>query len=127
MLRGHDIRFVEDDWESPTLGAWGLGWEVWLDGMEVTPVHLFPAGRRHRVRAGLDRADLRARAPGDVHPGRRERLRPRLERLPKDGRISYGDVFLRAEREFSAYNFEYADTEQLFRHFADAEAECAAR
>ena len=76
----HDIRFVEDDWESPTLGAWGLGWEVWCDGMEVTPVHLLPAGRRLRLRSGLGRADLRPRAPRDVRAGRRERLRPRLQR-----------------------------------------------
>ena len=76
----HDIRFVEDDWESPTLGAWGLGWEVWLDGMEVIAIHLFPAGGRHRMRSGLDRADLRARAACHVCAGRRERLRPRLQR-----------------------------------------------
>ncbi len=76
----HDFRFVEDDWESPTLGAWGLGWEVWCDGMEVTPVHLFPAGRRHRLRSAVLRADLRPGAAGDVPAGRGERLRPRLQR-----------------------------------------------
>ena len=76
----HDIRFVEDDWESPTLGAWGLGWEVWCDGMEVTPVHLFPAGRRLRLRSGLGGAHLWARAARHVCAGRRERLRPEVQR-----------------------------------------------
>ena len=79
-LKLHDIRFVEDDWESPTLGAWGLGWECWCDGMEVIAVHLFPAGRRLRMRAGRGRTDLRSRAPRHVRPGRRERLRPELQR-----------------------------------------------
>ena len=60
--REHDIRFVEDNWESPALGAWGLGWEVWLDGQEITPVHLFPAGGRHRTQPGLGRNHLRAGA-----------------------------------------------------------------
>ena len=69
----HDIRFVEDDWESPTLGAWGLGWEVWCDGMEVSAVHLFPAGRRARLPPRFGRADLRAGAAGDVCAGRRSR------------------------------------------------------
>jgi len=59
-LRDHDVRFVEDDWESPTLGASGLGWEVWLDGMEISQFHLFPAGGRHRLRSRLHRIDLRA-------------------------------------------------------------------
>ena len=76
----HDIRFVEDDWESPTLGAWGLGWECWCDGMEVLAVHLFPAGRRLRMRAGLGRTDLRARAARHVRAGRRERLRSQFQR-----------------------------------------------
>ncbi len=77
------------------------------------PVHLLPAGGRARVRSGRRRADLRARAAGDVRPGRRERLRPRLQRAAGDSR--YGDVFLENEREFSAYNFEDADTGRLFR------------
>ena len=76
----HDIRFVEDDWESPTLGRLGprLGGLVRRDGGDA--VHLLPAGGRHRLRGAVLRADLRAGAPGDVHPGRRERLRPRLQR-----------------------------------------------
>jgi pyruvate, orthophosphate dikinase len=84
------------------------------------PVHLFPAGRRHRLRSGLGRADLRPRAARHVRPGRRERLRPRLQRRRTSATAT---SFLQAERS-SAYNFEVADTEALFRHFADAEAEC---
>ena len=80
----HDIRFVEDDWESPTLGAWGLGWEVWCDGMEVTQFTYFQQVGGIECRAGVGRADLRARAAGDVRAGRRERLRPRLGRLRHD-------------------------------------------
>ena len=122
----HDIRFVEDDWESPTLGAWGLGWEVWLDGMEVSQFTYFqqvggiecdPVSTE--LTYGLERLAMYV-------AGGRERLRPRFQRGRGAGRISYGDVFLRAEREFSAYNFEFADTSKLFAHFADAEAECAA-
>ena len=76
----HDIRFVEDDWESPTLGAWGLGLGVLVRRHGSEPVHLFPAGRRRRMRAGRGRAHLRARAPRDVCAGRRPRLRPQLQR-----------------------------------------------
>ena len=76
----HDIRFVEDDWESPTLGAWGLGWEVWCDGMEVTQFTYFQQIGGYRLQAGRGRADLRARAAGHVHPGRGQRLRSRLQR-----------------------------------------------
>ncbi|HEX4113471.1 MAG TPA: glycine--tRNA ligase subunit alpha [Stellaceae bacterium] len=124
--RHHDIRFVEDDWESPTLGAWGLGWEVWLDGMEVTQFTYFqqvggiecdPVSTE--ITYGLERLamyvqgvenvyDLAYNDPGTAAP------------------ITYGDVFKRAEREYSTFNFERADTEILFRHFADAEKECRA-
>ena len=83
--RAHDIRFVEDDWESPTLGAWGLGWEVWCDGMEVTQFTYFQQVGGIECDPGLGRADLWARAPGDVCAGRRERLRPRLQRPPQGG------------------------------------------
>ena len=76
----HDIRFVEDDWESPTLGAWGLGWECWCDGMEVSQFTYFQQVARLRMRAGLGRADLRARAARDVRAGRRPRLRSQLQR-----------------------------------------------
>jgi glycyl-tRNA synthetase alpha chain len=120
--RRHDIRFVEDDWESPTLGAWGLGWEVWLDGMEVTQFTYFqqvggiecdPVSTE--LTYGLERLAMYIQGVENVYD------------LDFNGAgMSYGDVFKRAEREFSAYNFEYADAELLFRHFADAEQECRA-
>ena len=76
----HDLRFVEDDWESPTLGAWGLGWECWCDGMEVSQFTYFQQVAGFECRAGRGRTHLRARAPRDVCAGRRERLRPQLQR-----------------------------------------------
>jgi len=121
-LACHDFRFVEDDWESPTLGAWGLGWEVWCDGMEVTqftyfqqvggiPVVLPSAEFTY----GLERLAMYVQGVESVYD------------LDYNGAgVTYGDVFLRAEREYSAHNFEFADTAMLGRHFADAEAECAA-
>jgi glycyl-tRNA synthetase alpha chain len=123
----HDIRFVEDDWESPTLGAWGLGWEVWLDGMEVSQFTYFqqvggiecdPVSTE--LTYGLERLAMYVQGKESVYE-LDYNGRPRGE-----GGISYGDVFLRAEREFSAYNFERANTETLFAHFRDAEEECAA-
>jgi len=122
----HDIRFVEDDWESPTLGAWGLGWEVWLDGMEVSQFTYFqqvggiecdPVSTE--LTYGLERLAMYAQGVESVYD-------LNFNGLEGPGRISYGDVFLRAEREYSAYNFERADTELLFRHFAEAERECNA-
>ncbi len=120
----HDIRFVEDDWESPTLGAWGLGWEVWCDGMEVSQFTYFQ-------QVGGIEVELVA---GEITYGL-ERLAMYLfdkktvyelpYNLPSSNvPLTYGDVFLENEREQSAYNFEHADTEMLFRHFADAEKEC---
>jgi len=120
----HDIRFVEDDWESPTLGAWGLGWEVWCDGMEVSQFTYFQQVGGH-----------------DCHPVSGE-LTYGLERLamyvlgvdhvmdmpfndPQSPQpLTYGDVFRQTEREYSRWNFDQADTEMLFQHFKDAEAEC---
>ena len=75
----HDIRFVEDDWESPTLGASGLGWEVWLDGMEITQFHLFPAVRQRRASPHSGGVDLRAGADRHVPSRRRQRLRSEME------------------------------------------------
>lgn len=120
--RNHDIRFVEDDWESPTLGAWGLGWEVWCDGMEVTQFTYFQqvggfdcAPVSGEITYGLERLAMYVQGVDNVYA------------LDWNGRgVRYGDVYLQSEREFSAFNFERADTERLFRHFADAEAECAA-
>ncbi len=116
----HDIRFVEDDWENPTLGAWGLGWEVWLDGMEVTQFTYFQQVGGYdcdpvagEITYGLERLAMYVQGVNSIYD------------LDFNGHgVSYGDVFLQAEQEFSAYNFEHADTEQLFRHFTDAEAEC---
>ncbi|HYM72648.1 MAG TPA: glycine--tRNA ligase subunit alpha [Stellaceae bacterium] len=122
----HDIRFVEDDWESPTLGAWGLGWEVWLDGMEVSQFTYFqqvggiecdPVSTE--LTYGLERLAMYVQGVESVYD-------LEFNGVAGPGRITYGDVFKRAEREFSAYNFEFADTAKLFSHFADAEAECTA-
>src|SRR5271169_2935069 len=118
----HDFRFVEDDWESPTLGAWGLGWEVWCDGMEVGQFTYFQqvggipvALPSFEMTYGLERLAMYVQDVDNVFD------------LDFNGAgVSYGDVFLRAEREYSAHNFEYADTDMLSRHFADAEGECAA-
>jgi glycyl-tRNA synthetase alpha chain len=119
----HDIRFVEDDWESPTLGAWGLGWEVWCDGMEVSQFTYFQ-------QVGGIEVELVA---GEITYGL-ERLamylfdKKTVYELPYNSPTSnvpltYGDVFLQNEQEQSAYNFEHADTDMLFRHFSDAEKE----
>ncbi len=122
--RLHDIRFVEDDWESPTLGAWGLGWECWCDGMEVSQFTYFQqvAGFEcspvsGELTYGLERLAMYVQGVDNVYD---------LNFNGREGaeKISYGDVFLQAEKEYSRHNFEIADTEMLFRHFRDAEAEC---
>jgi len=121
----HDIRFVEDDWESPTLGAWGLGWEVWCDGMEVSQfTYLQQVGGIDcdpvsvELTYGLERLAMYVQGVENVYD-------LDWDGVHKDrGGKSYGDIFLQAEREFSAYNFERAETEALVRHFQDAEAEC---
>ncbi len=120
-LCNHDFRFVEDDWESPTLGAWGLGWEVWCDGMEVGQFTYFQQVGgiavdlpSFEMTYGLERLAMYVQGVENVYD------------LQFNGAgVTYGDVFLRAEREYSAHNFEFADTEMLIRHFADAERECA--
>ena len=116
----HDIRFVEDDWESPTLGAWGLGWEVWCDGMEVTQFTYFQqvggfdckpvAGE---LTYGLERLAMYIQGVDNVY-----------DLAFNDAGVTYGDVFKENEREFSKYHFEVADTAALFDGFAKAEAEC---
>ena len=122
----HDIRFVEDDWESPTLGAWGLGWEVWCDGMEVSQYTYFQqvggldcAPVSGELTYGLERLAMYVQGVDNVYD---------LNFNGQDGAkcISYGDVFLQAEQEFSRFNFEYADTDILLQHFKDAEKECLA-
>jgi len=125
-LKVHDLRFVEDDWENPTLGAWGLGWEVWCDGMEVSQFTYF------QQVAGFECNPV----AGELTYGL-ERLACYLQNVDSimdlnfnggggNSKVTYGDVFLQNEQEFSRYNFEAADTEMLFRHFADAEQECRA-
>jgi len=121
----HDIRFVEDDWESPTLGAWGLGWEVWCDGMEVTQFTYFQqvggiacALPSVELTYGLERLAMYVQGVENVFD-------LDFNGAPKaNGGVTYGDVFLRAERDYSRHNFELADTAMLARHFADAEGEC---
>ena len=122
----HDIRFVEDDWESPTLGAWGLGWECWCDGMEVSQFTYFQqvagiecAPVAGELTYGLERLAMYVQGVENVYD---------LNFNGREGaeKLTYGDVFKQAEQEYSRYNFEYADTDMLFRHFADAEAECKA-
>ncbi|NBU77879.1 MAG: glycine--tRNA ligase subunit alpha [Sphingomonadaceae bacterium] len=116
----HDIRFVEDDWESPTLGAWGLGWEVWCDGMEVTQFTYFQQVGGYDCKPvageltyGLERLAMYIQGVDRVYD----------LRFNNHG-VTYGDVFLENERQFSAYNFEVADTETLFDAFKKAAAEC---
>ena len=121
----HDIRFVEDDWEAPTLGAWGLGWEVWCDGMEVTQYTYFqqvggidcdPVSVE--LTYGLERLAMYVQGVENVYD-------LDWDGVPLDqGGKSYRDVFLQNEWEFSTYNFEIASTEVLMQHFVDAEAEC---
>jgi glycyl-tRNA synthetase alpha chain len=120
----HDVRFVEDDWESPTLGAWGLGWECWCDGMEVSQFTYFQqvagvecAPVSGELTYGLERLAMYVQGVDNVYD---------LNFNGRDGaeRVTYGDVFLQAEQEYSRYNFEFADTEIIKRHFEDAEREC---
>jgi len=123
----HDIRFVEDDWESPTLGAWGLGWEVWCDGMEVTQFTYFQQMGGYDCKPvageltyGLERLAMYIQGVDSVYD--------LAFNTPVNGKpaVSYGDVFLANEQQMSKWNFEVADTEKLFRWFKDAEAECMA-
>ena len=116
----HDIRFVEDDWESPTLGAWGLGWEVWLDGMEVTQFTYFQEVGSlackpvlGEITYGLERLALYLQGKDSV-----------FELEWTEG-VSYGDVYHQNEVEQSRYNFELANTELLMRHFGEFETEAA--
>lgn len=123
-MKLHDIRFVEDDWESPTLGAWGLGWEVWCDGMEVSQFTYFQQVGGHDCKPvsgeltyGLERLamyvlgvdhvmDMPFNSPGSITE------------------LKYGDIFRQTEQEYSRWNFDVADTNILLQHFEDAEAEC---
>jgi glycyl-tRNA synthetase alpha chain len=120
----HDIRFVEDDWESPTLGAWGLGWECWCDGMEVSQFTYFQqvAGLECRpvsgeLTYGLERLAMYVQGVENVFD---------LNFNGRDGdrKVTYGDVFLQAEQEYSRHNFQIADVDMLFEQFRMAEAAC---
>lgn len=121
----HDIRFVEDDWESPTLGAWGLGWEVWCDGMEVSQFTYFQQVGGIEVDIvsgeltyGLERLAMYVQ-------GKDNGFELDYNSPDANGKsVTYGDVFHRNEVEFSRYNFEEANTDILVQHFADAESEC---
>ena len=116
----HDIRFVEDDWEGPTLGAWGLGWEVWMDGMEITQFTYFQQAGGIDLRPisaeltyGLERIAMYLQGVASVYD------------LEWAHGVSYGDIYHENERQWSRYNFEVADTAVLFGRFAEYEAECA--
>ena len=122
-LLEHDIRFVEDNWESPTLGAWGLGWEVWLNGMEITQFTYF------QQVGGLECRPVTAEIAYGI-----ERIAMYLQGVDSiydlvwtrgpAGILRYGDIYLQSEREMSAYNFEHADIKALFSHFDNCEGEC---
>ena len=116
----HDIRFVEDDWESPTLGAAGLGWEVWCDGMEITQFTYF------QKMTGLECKPISVELTYGL-----ERICMFVQKKKNvfdidwnDNGVKYGDVYLQSEKEFSAYNFDHANTESLLKNFDIAEQEC---
>ena len=121
----HDIRFVEDNWESPTLGAWGLGWEIWLNGMEVTQFTYFQQVGGFDCKPvtaeltyGLERIAMYLQGVNSVYD---------LVWTDRSTRsVSYGDIYLQNEREMSAYNFECADIESLFSGFESYERQCHA-
>lgn len=120
----HDIRFVEDNWESPTLGAWGLGWEVWLNGMEVTQftyfqqvggLECFPVSGE--ITYGLERIAMYLQGVDSLYD--------LIWTRGPEGDVTYGDVFHQNEVEMSAYNFEHANVDALFRNFDECEAACS--
>ncbi|MDF3810348.1 glycine--tRNA ligase subunit alpha, partial [Rhodopseudomonas sp. BAL398] len=120
----HDVRFVEDDWESPTLGAWGLGWECWCDGMEVSQFTYFQqvagvecAPVAGELTYGLERLAMYVQGVDwvyDLNFNGRE----------GDEKVTYGDVFLQTEKEYSRHNFEHSDADMLFKQFVMAEEAC---
>ncbi len=121
----HDVRFVEDDWESPTLGAWGLGWEVWCDGMEVSQFTYFQQLAGYDCRPvsgeltyGLERLAMYVLGVDHV-------MDMPFNDPSAPIHLRYGDVFRQTEQEYSRWNFDQADTAMLLQHFEDAEAECA--
>ena len=122
QVKDHDIRFVEDDWESPTLGAAGLGWEVWCDGMEITQFTYFQKMTGTECKPipveltyGLERICMFVQGKKNV-----------FDIDWNDSGVKYRDVYLQSEKEFSAYNFDHANTESLLKNFEIAEKECKA-
>ena len=123
-LTQHDIRFVEDDWESPTLGAWGLGWEVWCDGMEVSQFTYFQQVCGYDCKPvsgeltyGLERLAMYILGIDHV-------MEIPYTKFDTGNSLTYGDVFKQVEKEYSRWNFDVADSEVLLRHFSDAETQC---
>ena len=126
VLAEHDVRFVEDNWEGPTLGAWGQGWEVWVDGMEATQFTYFQQLGGFdldpitiEITYGLERLAMYLQGVDSVY----DLVWSRWEEQGAAHVVTYGDVYKENEREFSIYNFEVADTEMLYRHFREHEAE----
>ncbi len=122
-LKNHDVRFVEDNWESPTLGAWGLGWEVWIDGMEVTQFTYFQQVGGFacypvsvEITYGVERLAMYLQEVDSVYDI--------IWNENENGITTYGDVHKESEYEFSKYNFEIADTDMLFSQFESASNEC---
>lgn len=125
-LKQNDIRFVEDDWENPTLGAWGLGWEVWLNGMEVTQFTYFQQVGgidckpiTGEITYGIERLAMYLQGVENVY----DLVWTEWEENGQTRRLTYGDVYHQNEVEQSTYNFEHSNTEILFRHFAEHESE----
>ena len=123
--QNHDIRFVEDDWESPTLGASGLGWEIWCDGMEISQFTYFQQVGGIEVKPvaseityGLERLAMFIQKVENVYDIDWDGI------SKSEGGKNYGDIFLKQEKEFSEYNFERSDPNSLLEHFNDAENEC---
>ncbi|MBL0848686.1 MAG: glycine--tRNA ligase subunit alpha [Candidatus Liberibacter ctenarytainae] len=121
----HDIRFVEDNWESPTLGAWGLGWECWCDGMEISQFTYFQqicgiecSPVSGEITYGLERLAMYVQNVNSVYDI--------IFNNAAGEKVLYGDIFSQSEQEYSRYNFEYANTESLHNHFIDSEKECLA-
>ena len=126
-LRKHDVRFVEDNWEGPTLGAWGQGWEVWADGMEITQFTYFQQLGGFdcdpvtiELTYGLERIAMYLQGVDSVYDIVWSRF---AEPDGSERVVTYGDVYLENEREFSRYNFEVSDADMLFRHFVEFETE----
>ncbi len=118
-VKKHDIRFVEDDWESPTLGAWGLGWEVWLDGMEISQFTYFQqvggldcSPISVELTYGLERLAMYIQAVEDYKD------------LQWNDTTKYGDIFYQREKEYSHFNFDHANVDHMFKSFDEYEAEC---